>query len=51
MGIEKIWISVIGSNEWEINFYGRSVFEKIGDNDFQIGKEHFKFIGMLKSLK
>ena len=50
-GFEKIWLSVLGSNERAINFYGWSGFEKIGDHDFQIGKEHFKFIGMLKSLK
>ena len=50
-GFEKIWLSVLGSNERAINFYNRSGFEKIGDDDFQIGKEHFKFIAMLKSLK
>lgn len=50
-GFQKIWLSVLGSNERAINFYGRSGFEKIGDHDFQIGKEHFKFIAMLKSLK
>jgi len=50
-GFEKIWLSVLGSNERAINFYNRSGFEKIGDHDFQIGKEHFKFIAMLKSLK
>lgn len=50
-GFEKIWLSVLGSNERAINFYNRSGFEKIGDHDFQIGKEHFKFIAMMKSLK
>ncbi|MBT8294650.1 MAG: GNAT family N-acetyltransferase [Eudoraea sp.] len=50
-GFEKIWLSVLGSNERAINFYNRSGFEKIGDHDFQIGKEHFKFIVMMKSLK
>lgn len=48
---KKIWLSVLGSNEQAINFYSRSGFEKIGDHDFQIGKEHFKFIAMMKSLK
>jgi ribosomal protein S18 acetylase RimI-like enzyme len=50
-GFEKIWLSVLGSNERAINFYSRSGFEKIGDHDFQIGKERFKFIAMLKSFK
>ncbi|WP_297704473.1 GNAT family N-acetyltransferase [uncultured Eudoraea sp.] len=50
-GFDKIWLSVPKSNERAINFYGRSGFEKIGDHDFQIGKEHFKFVAMLKGLK
>jgi ribosomal protein S18 acetylase RimI-like enzyme len=38
------------SNERAINFYKKTGFEKIGNHDFQIGKENFEFIAMQKKL-
>lgn len=46
----KIWLSVLNSNERAINFYKKNGFEKIGNHDFQIGKENFEFIAMKKEL-
>lgn len=47
---EKIWLSVLKENTRAIKFYKKNDFETIGDHDFQIGKEHFKFQAMAKSL-
>ena len=47
---EKIWLSVLISNERAINFYQKNGFVKVGNHDFQIGKEDFEFIAMGKSL-
>jgi ribosomal protein S18 acetylase RimI-like enzyme len=47
---EKIWLSVLHSNERAINFYKKNKFEKVGNHGFQIGKEHFEFIVMSKDL-
>lgn len=47
---EKIWLSVLDSNERAINFYRKIGFENIGNHDFQIGKENFEFIAMCKKL-
>lgn len=47
---EKIWLSVLKSNIRAVKFYGKNGFETIGDHDFQIGKEHFEFQAMAKSL-
>ena len=47
---KEIWLSVLNSNERAINFYKKSGFEKIGNHDFQIGKENFEFIAMRKEL-
>ncbi|MBT8184023.1 MAG: GNAT family N-acetyltransferase [Eudoraea sp.] len=44
----KIWLSVLKSNERAINFYLKNGFQKIGDHNFQIGKENFDFIAMVK---
>ena len=46
----KIWLSVLNSNERAINFYRKIGFEKIGNHDFQIGKENFEFVAMKKEL-
>ena len=46
----KIWLSVLNSNERAINFYRKNGFEKIGNHDFQIGKENFEFVAMKKDL-
>ena len=45
-----IWLSVLNSNERAIKFYKKNGFEKIGNHDFQIGKENFEFIAMRKEL-
>ena len=47
---EHIWLSVLGANERAITFYEKSGFKKIGDHDFQIGKENFDFVAMSKKL-
>ena len=48
---KEIWLSVLNSNERAINFYRKNGFEKIGNHDFQIGKENFEFIAMRKDLQ
>lgn len=48
---EKIWLSVLKSNDRAISFYEKNDFETIGDHDFQIGQEHFEFQAMAKNLK
>ena len=50
LGFEKIWLSVLDSNERAINFYRKNGFEAIGNHDFQIGKENFEFNAMSKVL-
>ena len=50
LGFKKIWLSVLDSNARAINFYKKSGFEKIGEHDFQIGKENFEFLAMLKTM-
>ena len=50
LGFKKVWLSVLNSNERAINFYKKTGFENIGNHDFQIGKEHFEFTAMLKTL-
>ena len=47
---KEIWLSVLNINERAINFYKKNGFEKIGNHDFQIGKENFEFIAMRKEL-
>ena len=51
LNFNKIWLSVLNSNERAINFYKKNGFEKIGNHDFQIGKENFEFVAMKKNLK
>ena len=50
LGNDTIWLSVLKSNERAINFYKKNNFLKIGNHDFQIGKENFEFIAMSKKL-
>ena len=50
LNFNKVWLSVLNSNERAINFYKKNGFEKIGNHDFQIGKENFEFIVMKKNL-
>lgn len=47
---DTIWLSVLDSNKRAIHFYKNNGFATIGKHDFQIGKEHFDFIVMSKSL-
>jgi ribosomal protein S18 acetylase RimI-like enzyme len=49
--INPVWLSVLNSNERAINFYKKTGFEKIGNHDFQIGKENFDFIAMTRDLQ
>lgn len=46
----EVWLSALNSNERAINFYIKNGFKKIGNHDFQIGKEHFEFTAMSKKL-
>lgn len=50
LGFERIWLSVLDSNERAVNFYRKSGFEAIGNHDFRIGKEVFEFIAMGKTI-
>src|SRR5690606_37570602 len=36
LGFEKIWLSVLNSNERAISFYSKNGFTEIGNHDFQI---------------
>ena len=49
-GNQKIWLSVLESNERAINFYIKSGFSEIGEHIFQIGKEKFEFVAMSKKI-
>lgn len=49
-GCRKIWLSVLKENMRAIRFYEKNGFTKLGDHDFQIGKEHFEFQAMAKNL-
>jgi len=49
-GFERIWLSVLESNERAIRFYKKNGFNAIGNHDFRIGKEVFEFIVMGKTL-
>jgi len=50
-GNSCIWLSVLKSNERAINFYRKNGFQQIGNQNFTIGKENFKFIAMSKELQ
>ena len=39
---------MLNSNERAINFIKKTGLKKIGNHDFQIGKENFEFIAMKK---
>lgn len=49
-GCTTIWLSVLKENERAIQFYAKNDFKPIGEHDFQIGKEKFRFIAMAKKL-
>ena len=50
LGFEKIWLSVLESNERAINFYRTNGFKAIGNHDFRIGKENFDFVTLGRLL-
>ena len=50
LGFSKVWLSVLNRNERAIDFYKKTGFEKIGNHDFQIGKENFEFTAMVKTM-
>ena len=50
-GFEKIWLSVLESNERAKSFYVKHGFEQIGVHGYQIGKEKFNFMAMSKVLQ
>ena len=47
---EKIWLSVFINNNRAINFYSNNGFRPVGNHYFQIGKDNFEFITMVKHL-
>lgn len=49
-GSPKIWLSVLNENARAIRFYEKNDFRKIGEHDFQIGKESFHFYLMSKEI-
>ena len=51
LNFDQVWLSVLNSNERAISFYQKTGFEKIGNHDFQIGKENFEFIAMKRDLQ
>ncbi|WP_350290367.1 GNAT family N-acetyltransferase [uncultured Croceitalea sp.] len=50
-GSEKIWLSVYVGNKRAIGFYERNDFKKVGTHQFSIGKDHFQFWAMEKTLE
>ena len=50
LNFDNVWLSVLHSNERAIRFYRKTGFDKVGNHDFQIGKENFEFIAMNKEL-
>ena len=50
-GFEKIWLSVLETNNRAVNFYKKNNFSTIAKHGFHIGKEKFHFIAMSKNLK
>lgn len=47
---DKIWLSVLNSNEKAIHFYTKTGFKPIGNHKYSIGKENFNFTAMAKQL-
>lgn len=50
LGNEKIWLSVLKQNSKAIDFYIKTGFYTVGNTNFSIGKEDFKFNVMVKDL-
>ena len=51
LGFKAIWLSVLDENVRAINFYKKTGFNHVGAHDFTIGKEHFEFIVLSKTLR
>ncbi len=49
-GAETVWLSALKSNERANNFYEKAGFVRIGQHDFQIGKEIFEYYVFAKKL-
>ena len=49
-GCSDIWLSVLKENQRAIDFYKRGGYQIIGEHDFSIGKEDFRFLAMSKAL-
>lgn len=50
LGMKKVWLSVLKSNERAIGFYHKHGFVSLGDHTFEIGKETFDFQAMSKEF-
>ena len=50
LNFNTVWLTVLNSNARAINFYKKNGFEKIGEHDFQIGKDNFELTVMKKEL-
>ena len=50
LGMKKIWLSVLKSNERAVGFYHKHGFVTLGQHTFQIGRETFSFQAMSKEL-
>lgn len=47
---KHIWLSVYDNNQRAIQFYLKNGFTKAGNHPFQIGKENFNFLILVKTL-
>ena len=50
-GFEMIWLSVWKGNNRAIRFYEKNEFHKVGEHDYRIGKENFRFQVMTLNLR
>lgn len=50
LNYEKIWLSVLQTNDRATRFYTSTGFKIAGTHDYRIGKENFEFYVMSKAL-